>query len=473
MRVQTFKAGPDYIDPLFHDKVFSDSSYSTLGLHNSHGARETAEKSFSRPALRRCENLDPFFSDPDTLVDIFVKASAEAEISVIEGVMGLYDGIGTKDGKGSTYALASGLKVPIVLIVDAKGASRSLLALIKGFLDYDEDSLIKGVILNRCGMRLHDSLAPVIEEELGIRVFGYLPENKDIEIQSRYLGLVTPDELVDINQKLGRLGALIAETMDLDGLAGLTGLDGLTMSCSIPYDALADRKVDLPKAEDNTAGVTGESGAGIKLGVAYDEAFCFYYRENLRQLRRAGFDIVWFSPLNDPQLPDGISGIYLGGGYPELWAEKLEENRTIMVDITQKIGAGMPVIAECGGYMYLTRSIGSEGYGMCGVFGSECSGHDKTVRFGYVKVSDRSGYWLAPGQTILGHEFHYYDSSDNGDGAEVTKASTGVSYRAGHVTENIWAGWPHLYFRSAPAFTEAFYSKCDAYMQAERRKNEQ
>ncbi len=196
--VQSFKAGPDYIDPLFHDTVMEDG--------NGHDR------------IRKCENLDTFFSDHDTVRDIFSKCAKGADISIIEGVMGLYDGLGGIKKQGSTYDLASCLGAPIILVADAKGASRSLIALIRGFLDYDESSLIRGVILNRCSKFLYDKLSPIIREELKIRPFGYLPKLKDMGIESRYLGLTLPQEIVDIKLKLAKLAAYMEESVDIDGI---------------------------------------------------------------------------------------------------------------------------------------------------------------------------------------------------------------------------------------------------------------
>lgn len=212
----------------------------------------------------------------------------------------------------------------------------------------------------------------------------------------------------------------------------------------------------------------------LRLAIACDEAFCFYYQENIRELERAGFEVVCFSPLRDKELPVDISGIYIGGGYPELHAKKLAENKSMLVDIKRKVGFGMPIIAECGGFMYLTDSVDInyenismsdeiERYEMCGVFDTECEKKDRLVRFGYVEIFDKTGLWLDPVMGIKGHEFHYYDAEDNGDGANIVKASTEEPYEGIHITDTIWAGWPHLYFRSNPEFARAFALKCERY----------
>ncbi len=246
----------------------------------------------------------------------------------------------------------------------------------------------------------------------------------------------------------------------------------------------------------------------LRLAIACDEAFCFYYQENIRELERAGFEVVCFSPLRDKELPVDISGIYIGGGYPELHAKKLAENKSMLVDIKRKVGFGMPIIAECGGFMYLMNSVdirsehdsfhnnetvnsgassqgGADGYvvsqhspetdspvvedaiktkyEMCSIFQTECEKKDRLVRFGYVEVFDKTGLWLDPAMGIRGHEFHYYEAGDNGDSANIVKASTGDTYKGIHITDTIWAGWPHLYFRSNTEFARVFAVKCERY----------
>jgi cobyrinic acid a,c-diamide synthase len=224
----------------------------------------------------------------------------------------------------------------------------------------------------------------------------------------------------------------------------------------------------------------------LRLAVARDEAFCFYYRENFRELERLGFETVFFSPLRGEKLPDGCTGLYIGGGYPELHAKRLEENRGLKVDIKMKASEGLPIVAECGGYMYLTGSVGVDAvdinnkaglsgvesaertggagsFEMCGVIDAVCTKRERLVRFGYVEIADKTGCWMPEGERIRGHEFHYYDSTDNGSGALVSRASNGSAYSEIHVDETMWAGWPHLYFRSCAGFTRSFAEKCKKY----------
>ncbi len=206
----------------------------------------------------------------------------------------------------------------------------------------------------------------------------------------------------------------------------------------------------------------------LRLAVARDDAFCFYYNENLRELARTGLEPVFFSPLEDSTLPDDVSGLYIGGGYPELHAERLSMNRSLIVDIRSKAAAGLPILAECGGFIYLTERIIDDQVDinqrdMCGLIKTGCAKTDRLVRFGYVYIRDRTGLWLDKDAVIRGHEFHYFDADDNGDGAEVVKASGDASYNEIHITDTMWAGWPHLYLPGSSGFAESFEKKCKAY----------
>ena len=205
LTVQSFKAGPDYIDPLFHDTILADGNTKIYDYD-----------SFRR--IRKCVNLDTYFSDHNEIRRIFDENALGADVSVVEGVMGLFDGLAGVERAGSTYDLACCLRTPVIMVFDAKGASRSLIAMIRGFLDYDEEGLIRGVILNRCSKAMYDKLAPVIGEELGIRAYGYLPVLKDVSIESRYLGLTLPEEIVDIKLKLAKLALYMKESIDIDGI---------------------------------------------------------------------------------------------------------------------------------------------------------------------------------------------------------------------------------------------------------------
>lgn len=406
----SFKCGPDYIDPMFHRNV--------IGIPSG--------------------NLDTFFTEDEVTKELFVKEYS-GDIAVIEGVMGLYDGIGGVELVGSSYDLARVLNTPIVLVIDAKGAGRSIIAQIKGFLDYDNCNLIKAVILNKTSKSFGDVLAPLIESELGITCLGTVLEKKDMELSSRHLGLVLPDEVLDLQDKLQEEARLVSEGIDIDKLLSIAG---------------SATDLDVKIASKNIANANP-----VKLAIARDEAFCFYYRENIEMLKSHGVKIVEFSPLNDSKLPEGISGILLGGGYPENYLQQLSTRASIKADIKRALDKGMPVLAECGGFMYLLNSITDESgkvYNMVGAIDGSAIWKGKLVRFGYVTIS-------GDGVAIKGHEFHYYDSDNNGDSLVATKPTGNRSWQCIHKSGNSFMGFPHLYYPSSPEFVDDFVEAMKKY----------
>jgi len=406
----SFKCGPDYIDPMFHRNV--------IGIPSG--------------------NLDTFFTDEDTTRRLFVKEYS-GDIAVIEGVMGLYDGIGGVELQGSSYDLARVLDIPIVLVIDAKGAGRSILAQIKGFLDYDDSKLIKAVILNKTSPSFGSILAPLIESELKITCLGTVPEKNDMELSSRHLGLVLPDEVADLQAKLKEDARLVAEGIDIDKLI-----------------SLANSAADMDVAIEADKSVNTNP---VKLAVARDEAFCFYYRENIEMLQSYGVEIVEFSPMKDSRLPEGISGILLGGGYPENYLQQLSAATGIKADIKRAMDKGIPLLAECGGFMYLLDSITDESgkvYNMVGAIDGSATWKGKLVRFGYVTISGEA-------VEIKGHEFHYYDSDNNGDSLVATKPTGNRSWPCIHKSGNSFMGFPHLYYPSSPKFVEDFVEAMKKY----------
>lgn len=424
--VRAFKCGPDYIDPMFHRNV--------LGVPS--------------------DNLDLFFTDEDTTVEVFKKDN-ESDISVIEGVMGLYDGLGGINIEASSYHLARVLKVPIILVIDTHGMGRSIVAEIAGFLKLDAEHLIKGVILNRIAPGIFESIKPIIEKELHIAVIGYYPVTKDISIESRYLGLKMPSEIDDIKGMIEKASEIFKQTVNLRALL------------RIAQDSVTENEEDF--RIENSHGANDESSEEVvKIAVAMDEAFCFYYRDNLKMLRDNGAKIVTFSPIYDEKLPEGVSGVILGGGYPELFAKQLSENKKMRKSIKKAMESGMPSLAECGGFMYLHDEIEAEdgiSYKMAGVVDGKCVKTDKLVRFGYVRIEDRDGRFLKDEvhNMIRGHEFHYYDSSNNGSCCIARKPVGGREWECAHVLDNHWWGFAHLYYRSNPDFAKQFMNKCIEY----------
>lgn len=455
--VLSYKCGPDYIDPMFHKKV--------LGVPS--------------------KNLDTFFTDEKTTVQLFLDERADGDFAVLEGVMGLYDGLGGIYEQGSSYHLAKVTQTPIILVVDAKGMGKSVLALIAGFLQYDTHHLIKGVLLNRMSKGYYDIIKPLIEKELSVKVVGYFPEQKDIGLSSRHLGLVMPDELSDIKKQLNETADRLKKTIDMDLFIDIAEVaDEIGDSESADKDKRQTLKnAELMRLQDqnNT----------VNIAVAMDEAFCFYYEDNLRMLEKCGAKLQYFSPLHDTCLPEDCDAMLLGGGYPELYAKELSKNVSMLNAIKKAFRAGMPTVAECGGFMYLhayIRNICDDNdeknnadtqnntdiqndmnkSKLVGALDGGCHFKGKLVRFGYIELAEKYSNFLPPNEKIKAHEFHYYDSTDNGADCIATKPATGRSYDCVISHDNYWLGFPHLYYPSNPHFAESLVRKAYEYR---RNKN--
>lgn len=434
--VLSYKCGPDYIDPMFHKKV--------LGVPS--------------------KNLDTFFTDEKTTVQLFLDKRVDGDFAVLEGVMGLYDGLGGIYEQGSSYHLAKVTQTPIILVVDAKGMGKSVLALIAGFLQYDTHHLIKGVLLNRMSKGYYDIIKPLIEKELSVKVVGYFPEQKDIGLSSRHLGLVMPDELSDIKKQLNETADRLKKTIDMDLFMDIAAeVDEIGDSGSADKDkrqTLKNAELMRPQDQNNT----------VNIAVAMDEAFCFYYEDNLRMLEKCGAKLQYFSPLHDASLPEDCDAMLLGGGYPELYAKELSKNVSMLNAIKKAFRAGMPTVAECGGFMYLHTYIHNQNcvFDMARALDGECHFKGKLVRFGYIELEEKHSNFLPPDEKIRAHEFHYYDSTDNGADCIATKPATGRNYDCVISHDNYWLGFPHLYYPSNPHFAESLVRKAYEYR---RNKN--
>ena len=407
--VSAFKCGPDYIDPLFHERV--------VGVKSG--------------------TLDLFFSDKDTLRRLFAQNAADADCAVIEGVMGYYDGLSAASDEASTYAVAKTLSAPVVLIIDSRGQSLSALATLKGFLDFRPDSQIRGVIFNRMSEHVYRALKPEAEA-LGVVPVGFVPKSDALMLESRHLGLVMPDEVKNLSEKLDALAALLEKTLDFDALERI-------MRSAPDLDVQeAPQAPDMPKTV---------------IAAARDEAFCFLYRDNLALLRRYNAEIRFFSPLSDPALPAGTQGLLLPGGYPELYAKRLSENTAMRTAIREAIENGMPCLAECGGFLYLHDTLSDmdgTAYPMCGVIHTDAYRTQKLGRFGYITLSakDDSAFFRA-GEAIRAHEFHYFESGDPGAAFAAVKPN-GREWTCIHAQKNLLAGFPHLFYESNPKPIERF-----------------
>lgn len=436
-QVVSYKCGPDYIDPMFHEEVLHIPS----------------------------KNLDTFFTDEEQTKALFIKDRSEQEFAVIEGVMGLFDGLAGIYEEGSSYHLAKITKTPIILVVDAKGMGRSLLPLIAGFLSYDTEKLIRGVFLNRMSKGFYQMIGPLIEKELGVAVVGYLPDQKEMILKSRHLGLVMPGELEDIHTGLQQLAKKLDETLETDKIMKIA-----ESACEIETtDAVACCNIDKTETFDHASefnDITGMTESKPVIGVARDEAFCFYYKDNLDMLEEMGASLVFFSPLHDKEIPKTCDALLLGGGYPELFAEKLQANISMRTSIRNAFQTGMPVVAECGGFMYLHDKLTDQNgntYEMAGALPGTCAFQGKLVRFGYIQVQEKESNFLSSGKSIRGHEFHYYDSTDNGCACVAAKPGTKRSYDCVLDRDDLFLGFPHLYYPSNPEFARSFVEKAENY----------
>lgn len=435
-RICSYKCGPDYIDPMFHEKV--------IGV----------------PA----KNLDTFFTGAEQTRQLFLNSIVHDQgcFAVFEGVMGLFDGLGGIREEGSSYHLAEVTRTPIILAVDAKGMGRSVIPLIAGFLSYDRERLIQGVVLNRISRGYYETLKPLLEEELGIQVLGFLQDRQDFGIGSRHLGLFLPDErtneMKDVREKLQQITEAFQETVSVNGIIKI---------------AESAEEIECGAKSTEDGGSIPESVDRPVIAVARDEAFCFYYTDNLRLLQEYGAQITCFSPLHDEKLPDSCHGLLIGGGYPELYARQLGQNSAMRSAVRRAAEDGMPVVAECGGFMYLHSSITDregERHDMAGVIPAACYDTGKLVRFGYIEIQEKRSNFLPEGERIRGHEFHYYDSTDNGRDAVAIKPLTGKSYSCTIDSEDCWMGFAHLYYPSNPAFARRFVEKTDRYRKMQDRK---
>ena len=418
--LESFKCGPDYIDPMFHKTVLGISS----------------------------RNLDPFFTEDSITRMLLSKGQDSRDLAVIEGVMGLYDGLGGIREEASSYALAKATNTPILLTVNARGMGRSLLALLSGFLQYDTAHLIKGVILNQTPSSFASVLAKEIEETFHIPVVASFPVRDDVRIESRHLGLVMPYELEDIQSRLKIASQVLCENANIEQI-----LEIAKSAPKLEYDVKRDIKQKLTEKT-------------IRIGVARDEAFCFYYEDNLDLLKSLGAKLIFFSPLHDDTLPKDLDGILFGGGYPELYLKELEENESMRNSVKSAIENKMPSLAECGGFMYLHDTIfdsEKKPYKMAGVIHAGCMKKERLVRFGYLTLNSKTDSFLKKGETIRGHEFHYYDSEDNGECAIAKKPVGTKSWECVHAGSDHWWGFAHLSYYSNPKFAEKFAEACRSY----------
>ncbi|MDI3536569.1 MAG: cobyrinic acid a,c-diamide synthase [Eubacteriaceae bacterium] len=411
LKVKPFKTGPDYIDPMFHRFVTGEDSV----------------------------NLDTWMLGEETVRQLFDRRLQDDDVGVLEGVMGLYDGNRLESEKGSSAYLAKLVDAPVILIINGRGMAKSAAALVKGYLDFDPDVNIKGVIINRVSSESHyQLLKEMIEAYNPVTVLGYFPETPEIIMDSRHLGLVPVEELDGFREKVEKAAEVAEKTIDLDKLL-----------------EISQRPMRKPNRVDPFLSLKEEFG-GLRIGIPRDRAFNFYYDDNLRAFENAGVELVVFSPIKDQYLPDGLDALYIGGGFPEIFGAELAKNTSMLKDIREKLEAGLPCYAECGGLMYLTEKITDkegQSYEMVGFLKAQAVMTQKLQRFGYVDVCAFIG-----GQSIeiRGHEFHHSLIETNEDlQTAYVISKRGKTWTCGYTKNNVLAGYPHIHFYSNPEFFKA------------------
>ena len=423
MRVQPFKVGPDFLDPTY----------------------------LSRAAGRPCYNLDGWMGNREHVQQLFSNACADADLAIIEGVMGLFDGSDPASNTGSTAEIAAWLGAGVVLVVHAHGMARSVVPVAKGFAEFDPSVNLVGVIANHVGSPRHVSwLRSALASEDAPKLLGAVPRNSLPSLPSRHLGLVTANEQTFSDATLDELADACEKHLDLDAI----------LSAAKP----------IPVVKPTPRPLSG-NGSRVRLGVARDEAFHFAYPENLSALVDSGADLVFFSPLSDAALPEGLDGIYIPGGYPELFAAPLAENRSMRESIRQFGQSGSVVYGECGGLMYLGRSIvdeqGAE-HEMVGLAPITTRKLDRLKTLGYVEATLREPcLWGTPGAVLRGHEFHYSEIVNDDLEAEGFRCAYALQRRKregkeleGFVRDNLMLSYIHLYWASSPSATAAFIDRC-------------
>lgn len=450
--VGSFKCGPDYIDPMFHRAVMGVESH----------------------------NLDLFLASADRVKEFYQRYSAGKTAVICEGAMGYFDGLGGITDEASAWKVADTLDLPVIAVIDAKGASLSIAAQILGLKSLRQPHHIVGVILNKCSKMLYQRLKPVLETETGVKIIGCLPYVEGAEFSSRYLGLYTAGEISDINQRIDKIADALEDNLDFEAFEELCKRN-VKAGDGVEQVELEDSKNCASEGEDCTldgrktcancgkpdASTDCKTHAKAKIAVARDDAFCFLYEETLDTLKEQGAELVFFSPLHDEGLPKGVSGLYLPGGYPELFAGELSFNEDMLKDIKSAIESGLPTVAECGGFLYLCESLedgNGDIYEQVGIFKGAATNKEKLVRFGYSLLSQEEDSLLfRKGEEVPMHEFHYWDAADPGSDLLATKPLGGRSYRCAYSTDTLYAGFPHLYLAGKPKLAARFVEKAAAF----------
>lgn len=414
MKVQPFKVGPDYIDTSYHSFITG----------------------------RKSRNLDSFMIDDEKIKYLFEKNSKDADISVVEGVMGLYDGFGLDIDNCTSSYTSKILKAPVILIIDGSGMATSAAAMVKGYMELDKSVDIQGVIINKLGSKSHyEMIKSAIERYTDAQVLGYLPKNLDFSLPSRHLGLIPSLEMDELNQKFEDLGKIVEEHIDIDKIIEISQKEW--EPCK--------KEIDLPRFDD------------ITVAIAYDKSFNFYYWDSLDLLEDMGAKIVRFSPLEDTKLPE-CDCIYIGGGFPEIFGKELEANGEIRRALKMAHEKNIPIYAECGGLMYLgEKLVGTDGqeYEMLGLLKGKSIMTKRLKRFGYSQgIAKFDTVISKKGQLVRGHEFHHSDfETDETAAYEIEKNRDGKvlkQWEGGFAKENLLGTYLHTHFYSNMSIASNF-----------------
>lgn len=422
-RVQGFKAGPDYIDPGYHTAATGNVS----------------------------RNLDNWLFPEVCLKELFFRAARDSDLAIIEGVMGLYDGYNGKDETGSTALLARQLAAPVILVVDAKGMARSAGAVVLGYKNFDPGLNLKGVIFNRVGSEEHyQMLSQAVAEKTGLKVLGYLPKRNELKMPERHLGLLPSAESKGLAAYLQDLAQIITSFLNLEEILALA-------NSSPPLAFLGESIFPARQKKE------------VRIAVARDVAFNFYYQDALDLLAALGAELVYFSPLNDFRLPENIQGIYLGGGFPEMFLESLARNYSLMEDIRQAHKRNMPIYAECGGLMYLSAGVedfAGRFYPLVGLIPGKTRMQKKLAALGYMTAEVINDNVLAKkGDVLRGHQFHWSILTDlperaNNYAYKLSGKEGSAAQVEGFVSGNLLASYLHLHFAGYPFCAQNFIESC-------------
>lgn len=429
-QVQGFKCGPDYIDPTFHTAVTGRAS----------------------------RNLDSWMFDEKTVIDVLERNSRDADISIIEGVMGFYDGKSPLEDRGSTAEISILTKSPVLLIVNCASMARSAAAIVKGFQLFNTKVNIVAVIANQVGSEGHYKIVKAaVEQECGIPVVGYLKKEQNIEMPSRHLGLIPAIERGELQPFFRQLGELISATVDIEKIYELSNAP------------------ELPTIQPSIFDV--KNNGQVKIAVAKDAAFNFYYEENIELLQANGATIEYFAPLDGEEVPTDADGLYIGGGFPEEFAQQLAQQTDVKKSIQQAIKKGIPTLAECGGFMFLTEAIfttDGKRFEMVDCIPGTIQMQTRLVALGYREIfGTKENFLIREGQEAKGHEFHYstYSKPENIQYAYETK-SRFKKQGEGYMHENLIAGYTHFHFASNPQLVVQWIEECKKYQKKAVKQNE-